>query len=419
MLGAKRSSQQPAELVEFPVVDAASLGCFGLSRQTPVLNFTIADSSAGEDEGEVGVYASWWGKARWDFLLTYERLTNAISGSAGEQILYYSPVKSKAAFESLAQRLLCGFPDRTANYAPGSNEGSMTVWTNTDRNGVFWMPEVPCMAPAHHESAGLAPVAVVIKGHVRSSLSNSKLREALLALRQELQPRPMHLYVETWDWTEAKKSWRSLESKRENTERSALLRYFNGFSVRSLKIHSETSAPDMLKGSTTGNVGGSKAPRFNWKQWVALLWHGSQSVAASGITYGAVIHTRFDWLEDRVIQWMVRPDDFLWDADSVVPAIRACVAQVQPQSLAFLSCTGCDNMFVGGQQACAALADRLHMQLDAVEAVAPALPHQEQYVLLAADEVSRSWLSANSMDLRQGDIHVVDDSHGSAAVWMP
>mmetsp|Transcript_66191 Transcript_66191/g.123569 ORF Transcript_66191/g.123569 Transcript_66191/m.123569 type:complete len:416 (+) Transcript_66191:81-1328(+) len=411
-----KPSEQAVDLVEVQITDAASARCFGL-RPTPVMNFSIAENGAGDDEGELGVIGTWLGNARWDFLLKFERAVNTISGGAGEQILYYSPVNSKAAFEKLAERLLRGFPDRTATY--NSSQGSMTVWTSTDRNGVFWMPEVPCMALGQHDSAGsLSPVAVVIKGHVRNSLSNSKLRDALVALRQELQPRPMHLYIETWDWTEAKKSWRSLESSRVRTERSTVQRYFAGFSVRSLKIHSEDSAPDMLMGSTTGNVGGSKAPRFNWKQWVALLWHGSKSIASSGLSYGAVVHTRFDWLEDRVIQWMVRPDDYIWDVDSVVSACRACIAQVQPQSLAFLSCTGCDNMFVGGQQACGALAERLHMQLDKVEAVAPALPHQEQYVLLAADEVSRSWLSASSADLQQGDIQVADELQGSSAVWQ-
>mmetsp|Transcript_49070 Transcript_49070/g.116781 ORF Transcript_49070/g.116781 Transcript_49070/m.116781 type:complete len:477 (+) Transcript_49070:114-1544(+) len=395
-----------------------------LASRAQAPQFGVSHSNEGDQldaEPEIGRLGAWFGRARWDLLFTYERAVNSLGGltSGGDQILYAYPINSTPdVFQKQAHRLLCGFPDRTA-VTKGPN---FTVWTSTDRNGVFWMPEVPCLTSPAHDAAiqSLSPVAVVIKGHLRNSLSTSKLRDMLFELRRQLAPRPMHLFIETWDWTEAKKSWRSLDSKRSATRREQLQQYFAEFYVRTLNIHCESAVPAFLQGSTTGNVGGSQAPKFNWKHWIWLLWQGTQSVRASGVPYGAVIHTRFDWLEERVMKWMVRPDQEKWDAEAAVLALRACVAQAQPRSLAFLSCTGCDNLFVGGLEACAALSERLQKQLDEVIAVSPTMPHQEQYVLLAADEVSRSWMFGQAKIAEQGQTHILNEDDGRcSAVWTP
>mmetsp|Transcript_11468 Transcript_11468/g.26544 ORF Transcript_11468/g.26544 Transcript_11468/m.26544 type:complete len:527 (-) Transcript_11468:233-1813(-) len=398
---AQQSVSVPAGSLAAPQSVSAPVGsaCNGqqivrpnLLQQSMRLRAPTSDSfdgqrTRGRADTEQDLVSSIIGSARWQIQGVSGRAMNALGNltSGGDLCLYQFPCADPGLFTTMSQRLLAGFPRRYASM----EGGQMQVWTSTDYKSMVWIPEAPRFFAPPHPGHHLSPVAVVVKGHIRTSLANSQLHDMLLTLKQRFAPRPTHLYIETWDWTEAKKSWRALDAQRTATDRKQLEAYFADFNVKSLNINREDAAPGQLRGSTEGVVGASKAPKFNWKHWIYLLWTGTQSVARSGIEYGAVIQTRFDWQEERVRQWMQTPQGQMWEVEEAIEAVQRAVAMMQPKCMAFMTRAGCDNLFVGHPQACALLADKLHNHLDEVIAVAPNFPHQEQYVLLAADELAR------------------------------
>lgn len=141
-------------------------------------------------------------------------------------------------------------------------------------------------------------IAFCIRGHIRDGLTDSRLADYLSLLKK--QGHTLDLFLHTWNVSEAKSSYRTLDhDKSFAVKKGILLDYFADFNTKHIKIDDDSKLE--LHGDLEGNIAGGKCPLIAWKR----MWAGKFKLASHlyhnhTYDYHLVVSTRYDMFTNPV-----------------------------------------------------------------------------------------------------------------------
>lgn len=202
-------------------------------------------------------------------------------------------------------------------------------------------------------------IALIIRGHERNVTSNPHFRDLLSRIAAI---HDLHLYIHTWDQSEATRSWRPLSPHHRHVSEEDIIRYFQGFDIRYLCVDNESSIT--LVGNTVDGFL-CHAPIRGWK----YMWWGKCKVAEqlknnNQEKYDMALNIRFDIY--RVAE-SNHHEIANVSFDKIINLINEYYHTPVPRPLRFLiDHAGCcvDNLYVGTCDGMYMLANHFHTQLD-------------------------------------------------------
>lgn len=141
-------------------------------------------------------------------------------------------------------------------------------------------------------------LALCIRGHLRSGLTDSRLNDYLNLLKRAGYN--IDLFLHTWDQSEAQCSYRKLDYNNFfEVKKQYLKTYFSEQFIKYIKIQSDTNLK--LYGNLEGNIPGTKCPILAWKR----MWAGKFNLISHVYDnyrhdYDFVISTRYDKFTTQV-----------------------------------------------------------------------------------------------------------------------
>lgn len=139
-------------------------------------------------------------------------------------------------------------------------------------------------------------LAFCLRGHIRDGLNNSRLADYLTLLKK--QGHSIDLFLHTWNVSEAKSSYRTLDhNKTLAVKEDTLIRYFQDHSIKQIIVDDDTNLE--LHGSLEGKI--NTCPKIAWKR----MWAGKFKLASHlyhnhTYDYDLVVSTRYDKFTTRV-----------------------------------------------------------------------------------------------------------------------
>ena len=244
-------------------------------------------------------------------------------------------------------------------------------------------------------------IALALRGHERNAFSDDELFNFVNSLSKKYD---LHLYMHTWNLSEAEASWRPLPKIRKEISKDFILNYFKEINIKYLKIDDEQNLN--LSGRTFGRLGQIKeldcsseilkkiikeqvkewatnceikdikasfankilfetgCPILGWKK----MWHGIHDVIKkikeANCYYDLVINTRFDILRYKRTHNKNSPKV---DLEVALNLIKSFKDQKKPIIFISKENSSCiDNFYIGKAKFLHRLAERFHYNLDDV-----------------------------------------------------
>lgn len=201
-------------------------------------------------------------------------------------------------------------------------------------------------------------IAIIIRGHIRNSMTNNKLNELISQLVNLYN---VDIYIHTWNKFEAKSSWRQLDNSNQLiVTNDIIINYFNEVKTHIKEIIIDDDEHIEIFGSTDGNVSNSFIPKIAWKR----MWYGinkiTQNVINSKINYDLLISTRFDNLD---IQQSLSLNYGLIKICEMIEYFNS----LNTKKIIFMEnyiCHGIDNFLMGPVNMLQQLHNKFHNSLD-------------------------------------------------------
>lgn len=136
-------------------------------------------------------------------------------------------------------------------------------------------------------------IAFCIRGHVRDGLTDSRLNNYLNLLKKA--GHTIHLFLHSWDASEAKSSYRTLDHDKSFVVNKKFLKdYFKEHVIKHIVIQNDAKLK--LIGNLEGKISGSRCPLIAWKR----MWAGKFQLMTylkdnyTDDDYDLVVNTRYD-----------------------------------------------------------------------------------------------------------------------------
>jgi hypothetical protein len=210
-------------------------------------------------------------------------------------------------------------------------------------------------------------VAFLIRGHTRASLNSGNLNHFLMACSTIID---FDLYIQTWNVSEANKSWRDTSGfEFDKIKESDIYDYFDESlrsRIKSLLILDESSVD--LIGNIDGKIGKTMCPTIGWK----YMWSGMhQNICQipEDHNYKFAINTRFDILTEGLDSFCRKPAH----TGNSVPRthldfIKQMIILSKFKELntiySLYDIVGCDNYIAGDIKNIKWLIKKFHFELD-------------------------------------------------------
>lgn len=212
-------------------------------------------------------------------------------------------------------------------------------------------------------------VAFLIRGHIRDSLKNNDLNYFLVACLNFVD---LDIYIQTWNVSEANKSWRDTSNFNfKKVEESDIYDYFDTClhpRIKSLLILDETSVN--LIGSTDGKIGKSMCPTIGWKYMWSGMYENISKIPEEN-DYKFAINTRFDILTrglDNFCRDPIHTEKFI--PRTHLDFVRKMIALSKFTKLKYIysmyDIVGCDNFISGSIDDIKWLITSFHFELDEI-----------------------------------------------------
>ena len=236
------------------------------------------------------------------------------------------------------------------------------------------------------DSAVKKPLKIFLRGHIRTGFNDSRLLDFITVLDEIYD---IKIYIHTWIWSEANKSWRKLNtSNKKLVTKSTITSYFQHLSgkIASIMIEDDTKLKDKLVGKTI----------FKWKTCLPLIcwkfmWYGQYS----GLHYLKdkegeeeegediyVLNTRFD-IFNVVYNSLDHSEDSF---RNYARLISKCIESENDIRFIYShNVCGIDNFYVGKINKMCDLIDEFHLNLDKHLDTMP--PYQEHEVFITAHKI--------------------------------
>lgn len=137
------------------------------------------------------------------------------------------------------------------------------------------------------------PLNLIVRGHIRSSFNDAKLKCLLdeLGLNFDLRA-----YVQTWSVFQNSLSWRKVEDIPTKVTEEAVRSYFGEIDVRRVRIIDDSKITHI--GNTEGTIGRTPCPVRAWKNMYYGMMSASSTVLASEDPSSISVQMRFDILSN-------------------------------------------------------------------------------------------------------------------------
>ena len=211
--------------------------------------------------------------------------------------------------------------------------------------------------------------AIILRGHVRDTFENSKLKDFILYLINEKKMN-IDIYIGTWSNIECKKntSWRNINEKKELITEDKIKKYFSdeisNKYVKVIKIIDEKEIE--LVGDIEGKIYSTMMSKKGWKN----MWYGkyliSNIVYNSDLNYDSILNLRIDFFSPSHSKRHI--GDF--KREITFDAIYNLMLNYNNNDkLIFLNnypSTGIDNLYIGNKFTILKIADLFHNNLDMI-----------------------------------------------------
>jgi hypothetical protein len=202
-------------------------------------------------------------------------------------------------------------------------------------------------------------IAVVLRGHVRDSFSDNRLKTLLDNISKHNQ---VDIYIHTWNENEAKLSWRELDrSGVKEVNRKTIDNYLGDMAHNISACDIDDDENIELIGCTEGKICFSRSPILSWKK----MWYGKnkvcQQLIKSNVEYELVINIRFDYFQCQSTWGLDLSEEHLLNT------MDGCLKKGLLEKIHFLGrrkCAGIDNCYMGTKQQVFDVAKHFHENLD-------------------------------------------------------
>ena len=213
-------------------------------------------------------------------------------------------------------------------------------------------------------------IAVLLRGHIRNSFKNSKLREFINLLSKLFT---VDLYIQTWHESEAKLSWRLLNRDHiQIITHEMINQYFTDIPIKNINIENDEQIN--IPGETLGTVTPiSPMPLIGWKRFLWCTLQGLKSIDTSQ-SYHFILSTRFDLQEiNETHNANITPMQILsWLIHNLKNSVPNKIVYYKSSEY-----TGIDNIYLGNQILLKSYIEYLLYNLDTIRHKYPSEVHQE------------------------------------------
>jgi hypothetical protein len=131
-------------------------------------------------------------------------------------------------------------------------------------------------------------VALVLRGHIRSSFENNKLYMFVKSLCNMYD---VDIYIHAWHIIQNSISYRRMKQINTSVTTGTILEYFQDIPIKRIIIENDLKIK--LIGNISGNICNTNVPTIGWKN----MWYGIHSAIEQvpNDVYSTVILTRFDY----------------------------------------------------------------------------------------------------------------------------
>lgn len=153
----------------------------------------------------------------------------------------------------------------------------------------------------------LKPVLnIVLRGHIRSSFEDDRLRSLLSDMAERFETR---IYAHTWNIVQNSLSWRGLNEVRRDVDQGMVSKYLSGCGVRSVAVDDDSQISHV--GSVEGNIGRTRCPVLGWKNMYWGKLAAMRAVCDVEPHDSITLQMRFDILSNPFSPSRVEILDFL------------------------------------------------------------------------------------------------------------
>ena len=204
------------------------------------------------------------------------------------------------------------------------------------------------------------PLILALRGHIRNSFTNNKLRDFVLLLKDKYN---LSVYINTWDIIQNNLSWRQIEQNNTKVTEDLILEYFD-FDKTIKNIHICTDESIVINGRTDGTIGTGRTPIRGWKN----MWFGKQKLANTIFENEKpntpVLNMRFDIFSLNTQIYVF----FYYDIDKLNIFIEQNYDSCSTRNVFLMNMEteGIDNIYLGTPHTVLTLANYFHQNLDGV-----------------------------------------------------
>ena len=134
-------------------------------------------------------------------------------------------------------------------------------------------------------------LALVIRGHIRNSFLNDKLRDLIKSLAKLYD---VDIYIYTWNKINTNDSWRTQQNCENIVIPDEILNYFGELKNNIVKIKIVDSEKINLNGTLNGNVCVTKCSIKAFKSMLYLQYNALDYIVKKNTDYNIVVNLRFD-----------------------------------------------------------------------------------------------------------------------------
>jgi hypothetical protein len=147
---------------------------------------------------------------------------------------------------------------------------------------------------------------IIVRGHIRSSFEDKKLRFLLENISKMFD---LRIYVQTWSVLQNGLSWRHLKENRAAVTDEMVRGYMDGFDVRIVDVIDDSDIRH--HGNTEGKIGRTPCPVLAWKNMYYGKFVASRRVLENEPGDSVTMQMRFDILSNPFSPKEIEILDFL------------------------------------------------------------------------------------------------------------
>lgn len=215
----------------------------------------------------------------------------------------------------------------------------------------------------------LPALNIALRGHVRDSLSDSRLRDLLGLMSHSFR---LSVFVHTWNLQQNSLSWRKVEEVPNQIDEEAVRTYLGGLDVESVEIGRDGFVNH--PGNIEGTIGRTRCPVLGWKNMYYGKVRVCSLVSASTPPEGVTMQMRFDLLSNP---FSPKEEELLEFAKREFEALSVDPGDERIRFLRMHCFLGVDNVYMARIGEMSKFVSYMYYDMDRILVVHRGTVHQE------------------------------------------